>query len=141
MSSGGKRRGVRRGREAEDHENEAPQPGMGVNDVNAKAQKVNPSKTFTFNRAYAEFPEKLIAIPAVGKKDAKLWEEQLLDDAQDNCVRRVLRLFLTKGAKGDVIRYVLFIDRLLLCCLLYLVACIPSLTSFVFNPSLAFALK
>ena len=131
MSSGGKRRGVRRGREAEDHENEAPQqPGIGVNDVNAVAQKVNPSKTFTFNRAYAEFPEKLIAIPAVGNKDAKLWEEQLLDDAQDNCVRRVLRLFLTKGAKGDVIRYVLFIDRLLL--LLSLISsCLYTVTDFV----------
>lgn len=99
----------RRSRGREEVENAAPQvAGGGENKAaNAVAMKVNPLKTFSFNRAFAEFPEKLVVVPAAGNKDRKLWEEQLLDDAQDNCRRRVLRLFLTKGAKGDAVKYVL----------------------------------
>ena len=62
--SSGKRRGVRRGREAEVTRTGSQRPGIGVNDINVAVQKVNPSKTFTFNRAYAGF-QKNIAIPAV----------------------------------------------------------------------------
>ena len=69
-------------------------------------EKVNPLKTYEFNRTYAEFPDKMVVVPTATAKDRNAWEG-MTEDATTLCVSGVLRLFLTKGAKGDVVRYVL----------------------------------
>jgi hypothetical protein len=98
-----------RRRKVAEEEVEAPQPpeANGKEEIGkvAAAVKVNPKKLYSFNPTYAEFPEKLVVVPKATKKDINLWEK-LAEDAQDVCVRRILRLFLTKGAKRELIKYV-----------------------------------
>ena len=108
MSRSG-RSGRRRGLDiVEEKENGAPQVAAmrGNNAMGPGMGKVNPLKTYSFNRTYAEFPEKMVVVPGASSRDAKTWDENLTEDAQALCVSGVLRLFLTKVANGDVVKCV-----------------------------------
>jgi len=80
-------------------ENDDPQPAV----AQAPAVgPVNPKKMYIFNKTFSEFPEKLIAVTKPSSSNMKAWNK-LSDDAQEMCIRRVMRLFLTKGARGEMV--------------------------------------
>ena len=83
---------------AEMVENETPQTY-----AHAAAVTVNPNKTYVFSRNLAEKPEKLIQVQKPTAANEKAWD-RLTEDAQEVCIRRVMRLFLTKGAKREVVK-------------------------------------
>ncbi len=103
-SSGSSRRGSKRLSNLAEMgpENDAPQPDA---PAAAVAVAVNPNKTYIFSQKLAEKPEKLVQVAKPTAGNEKAWD-RLTEDAQEVCIRRVMRLFLTKGARREVVKYV-----------------------------------
>ena len=81
-------------------ENESPQPeASGAADGLA----VNPKKNYIFNKKFTEKPDKLVQVAKPTESNVAAWN-RLTEDAQEVCIRRVMRLFLTKGARREVIK-------------------------------------
>ena len=101
-SSGSSRRGSKRLSTLADMgpENDAPQPDA---PAAAVAVAVNPNKTYIFSQKLAEKPEKLVQVAKPTAGNEKAWD-RLTEDAQEVCIRRVMRLFLTKGARREVVK-------------------------------------
>jgi hypothetical protein len=97
-NSSSSRRGSKRISDAvEPDENEANQPQAPA------AVAVNPRKNYIFSQKFTEKPDKLVQVAKPTPANDKAWNK-LTEDAQEVCIRRVMRLFLTKGARREVIK-------------------------------------